>query len=238
MRGEYTNKDTGDTILLAKDGAQKVTSHSMGNEAHLKSIAVIPELIEKSIFIDELPNEKNNGKYDSYRYYVSGLKIGDVDYTVKLAIGIDEYGNKYYDHSLTEIEKGKLIDEVGALSTTLPSDNQSTLSECKDSKLISLLQENSSKVVDENGEPMVVYHGINKFGFTVLDKEFSWEKVEDWLRDNADLENVIDKDAGIYGVFVNARNVLDIDAGEHMYSFDYAYLLTPAREWLFEQRKK
>ena len=323
LRGEYTNKDTGDTILLAKDGAQKVTSHSMGNEAHLKSIAVIPELIEKSIFIDELPNEKNNGKYDSYRYYVSGLKIGGVDYTVKLAIGIDEYGNKYYDHSLTEIEKGKLIDEVGALSTTLPSSNQSALSEYKDSKLISLLQENSSKVVDENGEPMVVYHGTNKFGFTVFDKEFSddktsifftdrvdiakgyagvnadvrslydddtvggyskdemlsmlfadvdisshtngwdvandilpyitedigitaeyddedgvltlssdytgdtyrltdeefsWEKVENWLRDNADLENVIDKDAGIYGVFVNARNVLDIDAGGSMWS--------------------
>jgi hypothetical protein len=323
LRGEYTNKDTGDTILLAKDGAQKVTSHSMGNEAHLKSIAVIPELIEKSIFIDELPNEKNNGKYDSYRYYVSGLKIGDVDYTVKLAIGIDEYGNKYYDHSLTEIEKGKLIDEVGALSTTLPSDNQSAHSEYKDSKLISLLQTNSSKVVDENGEPLVVYHGTNKFGFTVFDKEFSddktsvfftdrvdiakgyagvnadvrslydddttggyskdeilsmlfadvdisshtngwdvanailpyltedigitaeyddedgvltlssdytgdtyrltdeefsWEKVENWLRDNADLENVIDKDAGIYGVFVNARNVLDIDAGGSMWS--------------------
>ena len=151
LRGEYTNKDTGDTILLAKDGAQKVTSHSMGNEAHLKSIAVIPELIEKSIFIYELPNEKNNGKYDSYRYYVSGLKIGDVDYTVKLAIGVDEYGNKYYDHSLTQIEKGKLIDEVGALSTTLPSDNQSTLSEYKDKRLFSLLQTNSSKVVDENG---------------------------------------------------------------------------------------
>ena len=324
LRGEYTNKDTGDTILLAKDGAQKVTSHSMGNEAHLKSIAVIPELIEKSIFIDELPNEKNNGKYDSYRYYVSGLKIGGVDYTVKLAIGIDEYGNKYYDHSLTEIEKGKLIDEVGALSTTLPSSNQSALSEYKDSKLISLLQENSSKVVDENGEPMVVYHGTNKFGFTVFDKEFSddktsifftdrvdiakgyagvnadvrslydddttggyskdemlsmlfadvdisshtngwdvandilpyitgdigitaeyddedgvltlssdytgdtyrltdeefsWEKVENWLSNNANLENVIDKDAGIYGVFVNARNVLDIDAGGSMWAY-------------------
>ena len=171
LRGEYTNKDTGDTILLAKDGAQKVTSHSMGNEAHLKSIAVIPELIEKSIFIDELPNEKNNGKYDSYRYYVSGLKIGGVDYTVKLAIGIDEYGNKYYDHSLTEIEKGKLIDEVGALSTTLPSSNQSALSEYKDSKLISLLQENSSKVVDENGEPMVVYHGTNNEFYTFEERE-------------------------------------------------------------------
>ena len=98
------------------------------------------------------------------------MKIGGVDYTVKLAIGIDEYGNKYYDHSLTEIEKGKLIDEVGALSTTLPSSNQSALSEYKDSKLISLLQENSSKVVDENGEPMVVYHGTNE-NFNIFDKK-------------------------------------------------------------------
>jgi|LSQX01.1.fsa_nt_gb hypothetical protein len=31
--------------------------------------------------------------------------------------------NKYYDHALTEIEKGRLIEEVCALSTTLPSDN-------------------------------------------------------------------------------------------------------------------
>ena len=155
LRGQYTNEDTGDVVLLAKDGAQKVTSHSMGNEAHVKSIVAIPELIEKSIFVDELLNEKNNGKYDRYRYYVSGLKIGGVDYTVKLSIGVDEYGNKFYDHSLTEIEKGKLIDEVGALSTTLPSNSQSTLFGYKDTRLVSLLQNDSSKVVDENGEPLV-----------------------------------------------------------------------------------
>ena len=34
----------------------------------------------------------------------------------------------YYDHALTEIEEGKLIDEVGALSPTLPSMNQSAFS--------------------------------------------------------------------------------------------------------------
>ncbi len=34
----------------------------------------------------------------------------------------------YYDHALTEIEEGKLIDEVGALSPTLPSTNQSAFS--------------------------------------------------------------------------------------------------------------
>lgn len=58
------------------------------------------------------------------------------------------------------MEKGKLIDEVGALSPTLPSSNQSTLSAIKDTKLVSLLQVGEvSKVVDENGEPLVVYHG-------------------------------------------------------------------------------
>ena len=230
LRGEYTNKDTGDTILLAKDGAQKVTSHSMGNEAHLKSIAVIPELIEKSIFIDELPNEKNNGKYDSYRYYVSGLKIGGVDYTVKLAIGIDEYGNKYYDHSLTEIEKGKLIDEVGALSTTLPSSNQSALSEYKDSKLISLLQENSSKVVDENGEPMVVYHGtdtrasFNKFKgamhFFTENKDiagdFGVDASMDKVRKGRDFSEYADEKGylgyKIYETFLSLQNPFIVDA--------------------------
>ena len=230
LRGEYTNKDTGDTILLAKDGAQKVTSHSMGNEAHLKSIAVIPELIEKSIFIDELPNEKNSGKYDSYRYYVSGLKIGGVDYTVKLAIGIDEYGNKYYDHSLTEIEKGKLIDEVGALSTTLPSSNQSALSEYKDSKLISLLQENSSKVVDENGEPMVVYHGtdtrasFNKFKGAVhfftenkdIAGDFGVDASMDKVRKGGDFSEYADEKGylgyKIYETFLSLQNPFIVDA--------------------------
>lgn len=168
LRGEYVNTDTNDTILVAKEGAQKVTSHSMGSEAHLKSIVAIPQLIEQSIFIDELPNDKNNGKYDFYRYYVSGIKIGGVDYTAKIAVGVDAYGNKYYDHFLTEIEKGKLIDEVGALSPTLPSNNQSALSEYKETKLVSLLQVGDvSQVVDENGEPRVVYRGSpEKMGYT------------------------------------------------------------------------
>lgn len=48
----------GEKIGIRKDGTQKVTSHSMGNDAHLKSITAIPSLIENAIFIDELPNEK------------------------------------------------------------------------------------------------------------------------------------------------------------------------------------
>ena len=160
LRQMYTIEDTGESVLLAKDGAQKVTSHSMGNVAHLKSIAVIPDLLRKAIYIMSLPNEKDNEKYDSYRYYVVGLNINSEDFTVKIVIGVDANGNKYYDHSLTEIEKGKLIDKVGALSTTLPSNESSLVSGYKDTRLFSILQTNSSKIL-KNGVPMVFYHGTN-----------------------------------------------------------------------------
>lgn len=144
LRGEYRIKDTGETVELRKDGIQKVTSHSMGNEAHLKSLAAIPQMIENSIFIDEVPNEKNNGKYDRYRYYVCGLKIGGEDYTAKITIGV-KGGYKYYDHSLTQIEKGSLLDNIDALSTTYDDKGTTFSSVGKDSRLLSILQVKDEK---------------------------------------------------------------------------------------------
>lgn len=144
LRGEYIIKDTGETVELRKDGIQKVTSHSMGNEAHLKSLAAIPQMIENSIFIDEVPNEKNNGKYDRYRYYVCGLKIGGEDYTAKITIGV-KGGYKYYDHSLTQIEKGSLLDNIDALSTTYDDKGTTLSSVGKDSRLLSILQVKDEK---------------------------------------------------------------------------------------------
>ncbi len=144
LRGEYRIKDTGETVELRKDGIQKVTSHSMGNEAHLKSLAAIPQMIENSIFIDEVPNEKNNGKYDRYRYYVCGLKIGGEDYTAKITIGV-KGGYKYYDHSLTQIEKGSLLDNIDALSTTYDDKGTTLSSVGKDSRLLSILQVKNEK---------------------------------------------------------------------------------------------
>ncbi len=157
IRGEYTNKDTGDKIDVSRIGVDKVTSHGERDEAHLKSLISIPQIIEHSIFIDNLSNEKDNDKYDSYRYYVSGLNIDGENYTVKMVVGV-KGDKKYYDHELTQIEKGRLTDSLNLIAKQVAA-NQSTLSEYKDSKLISLLQINSSKVIDENQEPLVVHHG-------------------------------------------------------------------------------
>lgn len=178
---DYKIEDTGEVVTITKVGAKKVTSHSMGNEAHLKSISVIPDLLQQAIFIGEMPNMKNNEKYDTYRYYICGLRVGNTDYTVKLTVGVKD-GKKYYDHALTEIEKGKLIESISpsGFKTTGGAPNPSSAID-KDKKLLSILQTNSSKVVDENGEPLMVYHGtlvkgIDRFKKDMIGSRYSYDE--------------------------------------------------------------
>lgn len=221
LRGEYTIADTEEIVSLTKVGANKVTSHGMSNKAHLQSIAAIPQLIRHAIFIEERPNEKHNNKYDSYKYYICGLKIGTTDYTVKLTIGVKS-GKKYYDHALTEIEKGKLLDRINdqadkkGFTTTGDAPLQSyALSIGKDSKLLSILQTNSSKVVDENGEPMVAYHGSNN-EFTKFDtaRIGSSTGTSDgrgfYFTTDKDYANSFGKDGNVLSVFLNIDNPLSL----------------------------
>lgn len=143
LRGEYTINDTGERVKVSKKGAKKVTSHSQGDEAHMKSIAAIPELIENAVFIEERHPYKENAQYDSFRYYVAGLKIGGEDYTVRITIGVKK-GEFYYDHYLTEIEKGNLIEVAQSFRPTEDAPNPS-YAENKDSILISILQTNDKE---------------------------------------------------------------------------------------------
>ena len=175
LRGDYVIKDTGEKVSLSKKGAKKVTAHSMSNEAHLKSIAIIPKLIENSIFIDEQPAYKKNAQFDSYRYYVVGLKLGGVDYTARLTIGVKN-GKSYYDHYLTKIEKGNLIDLINQSDSQKQSfkptegapNTSDALSGGKDTKLISILQTNK-----ENNE--------EKYSLRV---DRYREELNQWKKDN------------------------------------------------------
>lgn len=141
IRGEYVNVDTGEKIQISRKGAEKVTGHDLDQDVHLQSVAYIPQMLEKAIFIDEMPNTKSSTGFDSYRYYVYGLKIGGVDYTAKLAIGVKK-GQTYYDHSLSQIEKGNLLNDIdplreGFAEKKIPNPE---ISGIKDKRLISVLQ--------------------------------------------------------------------------------------------------
>jgi hypothetical protein len=69
-------------------GENEVTSHGTMDKSHLISLKAIPDFIEKSIFIEEIANLKDNDRYDSYLYYVTGAKLNGEDYTVKVVIGV------------------------------------------------------------------------------------------------------------------------------------------------------
>ena len=174
LRSEYTNKDTGETLSLtagnSRGGIREILQHDYKDVEHLQSIAAIPHIIENSIFIDEQPNEdlERYPGVKSFSYYVCGLKIGGVDYTVKAVIANQNNGERYYDHKLTNIEKGELLSIVPTIQKA-GIDSKTPYIGVKDKRLLSLLQTNSSKVVDENGEPMVVYHGTNE-SFHTFDK--------------------------------------------------------------------
>jgi len=149
LRGEYTNNDTSERIIVSNAGINEVTSHGTTDEAHMKSLVAIPRMIESSIFIDELDNSKGNGKADSYRYYVCPLKIDGEDYTAKIVVG-KKNGSSYYDHRLTQIEKGKLISSLNRLSNSVAENEASPISEDKDSDISSTVQEKLKKVLKIN----------------------------------------------------------------------------------------
>ena len=180
LRGTYTNKDTGEKIPLTggngSGGIREILQHDYKDAEHLQSVAAIPQIIENGIFIDELANEdkENHKDIKSFRYYVCGLKIGETEYTVKAVVAVQNNGERYYDHKLTSIEKGKLLDLINGQAADRKAlypeiQKSGSALEIKDTRLREILQVNSSKAVDENGEPLVVYHGSRRGGFDVFD---------------------------------------------------------------------
>ncbi len=178
LQGTYTNKDTGAVVHLQRGrrngGINEVLQHDYKDVEHLQSIAAIPQIIENGIYIASEINEdvEKNPNVSEYQHFVCGLRIGGEDYTVRSVYAVDKNGDRYYDHKLTHIEKGKLLDSLVGITNpgfsqatdevgfgTTPGTKPTTdVSDGKDKKLISLIK----GLVSENSSPlqlMTVYHG-------------------------------------------------------------------------------
>lgn len=160
LRGTYYNKDTGDKIEVVEKSISEFLRHDVDFEskedivnvsfAHLLSVSKIPEIIENSIYINSVPNEdpKNYGKIDTFDYYFVGLKIDRKDYTAKVVVAKNSNGQKYYDHALSKIEKGKLLWHL-IKSLRRGSDTSRNLPYgIRDKRIFSLLQENNQPDAD------------------------------------------------------------------------------------------
>ncbi|MBR3645781.1 MAG: hypothetical protein IKN54_05130, partial [Lachnospiraceae bacterium] len=130
--GTYKNTDTMTDIMFTASkkngGLYEILEHDYKDLEHLQSIAAIPEIIKNSIFIYSCNNEDKtkNPNVLKFEYYLCGLKIGSVDYTVKAVITNTIDGKRYYDHKLTNIEKVKLLDVLKEISVLDSSESIST----------------------------------------------------------------------------------------------------------------
>ncbi|MCA0388489.1 MAG: hypothetical protein LCH52_08340 [Bacteroidetes bacterium] len=149
LRGNYLNTDTGEVITVNRTSIKKVINHEIGDENHLLLVTSIPKIIERSIFIAEELNEKDRLKRraNSYKYFMCGMNIKGESYTIKSVITVMDDGERYYDHGLTKIEKGKLLSYLdNAVSSTLEFKNL-PFNKIKDTRIFKIMQAKKEEIL-------------------------------------------------------------------------------------------
>ena len=117
------------------------------------------------------PDWKGRGE-DSY-VIAAPVQIGNTAYVCEVVVMKGETRTGFYLHEVQTKEKLLDVFKTGVVTSTSGASKSILLDVWQRVKQI---EENCSKVVDENGEPLVVYHGSPNFGFTVFDKSRKGER--------------------------------------------------------------
>ena len=132
-------------------------------EPTVRAVAGIKGLIENAAKIATMPHEPANENFKSVHTFVAPLKIAGKLYAVKLTAK-EEWSGKMnlYDHQALEMPDGiyeSTSDKSDSIhrpaSGDLSIEQLLTAFNGKNSKYI------ASKIIDSNGEPLVVYHGTD-----------------------------------------------------------------------------
>lgn len=153
--GVAKNPVLGDVVLDTRSVKASI-AHGVGR---LKSaaFAVVHDVIERGVLVEIAPDWKGRGE-DSY-VIAAPVQIGNTAYVCEVVVMKGETRTGFYLHEV-QIKK-KLLDvfKTGVVTGTSGASKSILLNVWQRVKQI---EENCSKVVDENGEPLVVYHGSQK----------------------------------------------------------------------------
>ena len=237
--GICSNPEIGD-VNISKESINKYLSEKAVKQStslglHLSCLQKMPSIINSSI-VGEIHKDKNNDKniLDIVRLYGCVTVDGElcrVKTTVKRYVDAN-LKTKAYSYEVTEIE---LLD--GSLEThTHSADSSSTSNNSiTGAKLLKGVKKSNSneeilscsKVLDENGEPKVMYHGsswrplLEADGKAVFNMEdgalgkgayfsSSYQEAVDYARDSLDnwdlSEDEIDEGGYVTEVFLNVRD--------------------------------
>ncbi len=163
----------GNNIQLSRSGLKHICRHARP-DVLFSSIDYLPEILENAIKIEEEANRKLDLKPNIKKFwvYISNFIFEGVEYIYRITVQEENDGDLII-HDTGVVEKESILKTVHAKPSYRA--NQNAL--CKDRKILDITNNiienlsNVSKVVDENGEPLICYHGTNSI-FTIFDKEF------------------------------------------------------------------
>ncbi len=190
------NDELGDVVLDLK-GVEDSIAHGVGR---LKSAAfmAVPDVIEKGFIFNREENWKERGW--STVVIVAPIKLGEDDYVCEVVVKKVRGQQRFYLH---EVERKKTLD--GVFKSVANNGNASQVSKLILGKHLAEVKGNVSKVVDENGEPKVVYHGSPYYGFTIFKNESYFTAQKNYAARYKKGGN----NSGIYDVFLDIKNPFD-----------------------------
>lgn len=175
--GEVANERDDRKVVFPSASAGKIRRHKGFDSntiiKHFKSLfkASIPILSEKEEIKE---GHKAHGNIESVEHYVNKFSVNGSEYYIRFTVPIirnDRSAGNVHSSAISEVSIYKNGDSTLYPLNTAGSSSPSFIDRKLSDFLNSVKPENVSKVVDENGEPVTVYHGTPKFDrFSIFKK--------------------------------------------------------------------
>jgi hypothetical protein len=107
----YMISDTGDMVVISGKAAKKLVSHDITDEMYQKTIAHIPQIIESMKLLGDSPADKQEARFDKYKYYITNAKIDRKRLTIFSTVGHGRQ-NTYYDQRVFDGTPQDLFKDV------------------------------------------------------------------------------------------------------------------------------
>lgn len=180
---EGENRLDGRKVLWVKSSVGKILRHRGFDTSLL--MPKLKEVYDNSVHIISEQEEKKDGhkehtNFNGYHHYVGKVELDGTEYYVRFTL--QEINTRNKNITPNQLHSAFVSDvEITSANPRVNTGNTPATAKVgtyMDAKLqnflkeASLAEENSSKVVDENGEPLVVYHGTLQKGLTEFNKDF------------------------------------------------------------------
>ncbi len=150
-------------VKLDTRSAKDSIAHGVGR-IKAAAFAAVHDVIERGVFIEHAADWKGRGK-DSY-VFAAPISINGEEHICEAIVMKDANRTGFYLHEVQVKEKLLDVFKTGLYTGTSGAPRSillQVMGRVKD------IEKKCSKIVDENGEPLVVYHGTVHGGFRVFD---------------------------------------------------------------------